>query len=330
MGWFVKKNERCAQAVWRRGVLAAVLFAVVFSSPDASAQDTPSPPSHPGYSDLPTIPGVVQPEILFAIPKGGTTALGSGEAQMQGEKPVRSDIPLILKQAAGQVSEERAFVEEKAVDSLSSVVKKEEVSIKKEEASDEQKGETGGGSQGEAEDDMVSLLDVRDVLSKLSSPDAPPLTISQIAKISDALKRAEYVASVEQKLNEMRLGGGRGVVPLGTSSSSASPFSSSSSSSLSDPYGGVGEPLPSGNAGGVSAGASVSVLRIVGSKGDYVAVLSADGKQIFAREGDVVAGLVIHRVSLNGVDVSTNGALGVKPLPFVAPPVIGGVSTARN
>ncbi len=152
-----------------------------------------------------------------------------------------------------------------------------------------------------------------EILRLLRRPNAQPLTISQMAAVNDAITRAEYVAQIEKKMAEMNLavatGDGAAVAPA--------PVTALSLPDRREPRRG----------GDLRSGEEVQprVLRVLGARGHYAALVVVDGAQALVQPGDMVGDLRIASVAVSGVRATTQAG-DVVTLSFVAPAGFEGVS----
>ncbi len=171
----------------------------------------------------------------------------------------------------------------------------------KDEASSESSKDAG--SQAE---DAESANDINPdkILNTLRQSNGPPLTLSQLAAINDALKKMEYVKDIETKIQSMQMSANTSssVIGLGTPGSS-----------VISPMGGAPFPSPSGNS--APSTDQPVVLRVYALQGVFKAVVLFNKQQQTVEVGDSIGGLKVTDISLAGVRV--NQALGgVSTLPF--------------
>lgn len=164
------------------------------------------------------------------------------------------------------------------------------------EATDSPESYVGEGSSGS---DEVNLSEVLQMLQNGNSD--KPLTIAQLAKINDAMKRMDYAAQLQQRMGQAQLG-------IGGSARALSPAQAAT-------------PMGAGAAG-------MTVQRIMGTGGKYEALLANGAQQVVVREGDSVGpGQRISSITLSGVRVITD--TGSMLIPF-ANPISGiGVTVGR-
>jgi hypothetical protein len=147
-----------------------------------------------------------------------------------------------------------------------------------------------------------------------SGNDGKPLSVAQLATINDMLKRMEFIAQVEGKMREMTLG-----LPSGSISGSGTAGNSGF------PQSGQPSGMPSGFQGG--SGSNLTIVRIIGSGGQFAATLSNGTGLMTVREGDDTPLGRVARIGVNGVSVSSD--TGLVTLPFSSSAAMAGVTFGR-
>ena len=352
-------KERRASGLAFCGLVAAGLLA---GASTLTLEMSPAYAEAGPYQNLPATPGVIQPEILYADPETNTgpredyqevrersqrytqEAIPSsqsagaemrGMATGQGDTPntssAFSQLPAILQQTAGQMTQnvlnerDKAREENPESSAFSSAIS---LASSLDGNTDEEKRGNRQPSQFN-KDGGASIADIQDLVTQLSQPNAAPLTISQLAMVNDALKRMQYAAELETKLQEMNLGltssSGRGSQPPSSSLITLSDMSSSNRSMPGEPpvtMPGRGDSPDTKDPSDLS---TYSVIRLIGTNGEYAALIYHDGQQATVRAGDTFNGARIKSISMRGVEaVSMNGRQS-QTLSFAAPPVLSSI-----
>lgn len=142
------------------------------------------------------------------------------------------------------------------------------------------------------------------ILSTLRQSNGPPLTLSQLAAINDALKKMEYVKDIETKIQSMQ---------MSANTSSSTIGLGAPGSSVISPMGGAPFPPPSGNS--APSTDQPVVLRVYALQGVFKAVVLINKQQQTVEVGDSIGGVKVIDISLAGVRVS-QALGGVSMLPF--------------
>lgn len=153
---------------------------------------------------------------------------------------------------------------------------------------------------GEGQESTNPVQDASELLRLLQSGNnGQPLTISQLAKINDAIRRMEYLSELESKIESS--GGGAGVAVVPKSDNSSESVAVIGSNSV-DAY---------------------AVSSIFGSKGRFQAIVTDGKSELFVRQGDPLGNGTVARISANGVFVSS--ARGEVMLPFASGSLPSGI-----
>lgn len=165
----------------------------------------------------------------------------------------------------------------------------------------------GGGSEDPAE--VLKLLQ--------EGNSGKPLTIGELARINDAMKRMEYAVDLQRKMNEVgQDAGGQGG---NRDRGAATPDTGAPPVSL---------PTFPQNGGNTANITDMRVLRVYGAGGNYTAIVSDGTQQNQLKVGDTVADARVTEISMTGVRVSTPA--GYQDIPFAGVQGVGGVSFQRR
>lgn len=153
------------------------------------------------------------------------------------------------------------------------------------------------GYVGEGVPDQKPLSSAQVLQMLQNGNDGRPLSIADLAAINDTMKRVEFAAQLQQKMNQAS----QGVV------------SSTGQSASSPPPPGLGLPsIPV-----VAVGGSPTVVRVFAMHGQFKAVVSTGADLMVVKAGDMIGSSRVTGVSLEGVRVVSGGQSSV--LPFARP-----------